>query len=409
MLEENRPEKLSRVAARKGDVRIASNQYLVNVRQRPRPALDSCLPRGNMVAEIGRAANKDPTGGDVQMTHRSLSRAVLTLCACSAALFAVSAARAANFSAEYVFGDSLSDNGNLAGLVGAFPNPPSFDNSFTNGPVAVQLLAQSLGLSANASLWLTSPSPQGTNYAVGGATAAAGTDIVPGVNINLPSQVAAFSASVSDHADPNALYVIMIGGNDVIDAVLGGSGPSAVTAGANQEVTEISTLADEGAKHFLIVDVPNVGQIPLFTQEAPPPAAAEATAFSQLYDTDLSAGLAGLDLGAGATLTDFDLFGFNANILANAAAHGFTNTTDPCYSFTALPTSAASNTGCSPANVDTFLFFNDVHPTAPVQALWADGLRSAIPEPSTWAMLLVGFVGLGFAGYRRSARARATA
>jgi phospholipase/lecithinase/hemolysin len=199
----------------------------------------------------------------------------------------------------------------------------------------------------------------------------------------------------------------MIGGNDVIDAVLGGSDPGAVTAGANQELTEISTLADEGAKHFLIVDVPNVGQIPLFTQEAPPPAAAEATAFSQLYDTDLAEGLAGLDLGAGATLTDFDLFGFNANILANAAAHGFTNTTDPCYSFTTVPTSTASNTGCSPANVDTFLYFNDVHPTAPVQALWAQGFEAAVPEPSTWAMLLIGFVGLGFEGYRRGVRARA--
>jgi len=26
---------------------------------------------------------------------------------------------------------------------------------------------------------------------------------------------------------------------------------------------------------------------------------------------------------------------------------------------------------------------------------------SAIPEPSTWAMMLLGFAGVGFAGYRR--------
>jgi hypothetical protein len=32
-------------------------------------------------------------------------------------------------------------------------------------------------------------------------------------------------------------------------------------------------------------------------------------------------------------------------------------------------------------------------------------LSSAVPEPSTWAMLLVGFVGLGFAGYRRATAA----
>jgi outer membrane lipase/esterase len=342
------------------------------------------------------------------MMHRALARVAIAACF-STALLSASAVRAASFSAEYVFGDSLSDDGNLASLTGAFPDPPSFDNSFTNGPVAVQLLAQSLGLSANASLWLTSPTPQGTNYAVGGATAAAGADIIPGVNINLPSQVAAYSASASDHADPNALYVIMIGGNDVIDAVLDGAGPSAVTAGADTEAAEISTLAGEGAKHFLIVNVPNVGQIPLFTQETPAPAAAEATTFSELYDTTLATQLQSLDLAPGTTLQDFDLFSFNASILANAASLGFTNTTDPCYAFTTLPTGTASNTGCSPANVDTFLYWNDVHPTAPVQALWAQGLLSTVPEPSTWAMLLIGFVGLGFAGSRRGPWARVAA
>ncbi len=30
---------------------------------------------------------------------------------------------------------------------------------------------------------------------------------------------------------------------------------------------------------------------------------------------------------------------------------------------------------------------------------------SAVPEPSTWAMMLIGFAGLGFAGYRRAKRA----
>ena len=108
------------------------------------------------------------------MTHK-FSRATFALVACcSTGPLGLSAARAADFSAEYVFGDSLSDNGNLASIgpsIGlTFNDPPSFNNSFTNGPVAVQLLAESLGLSANASLWLTSPSPQGTNYAVGGAT-----------------------------------------------------------------------------------------------------------------------------------------------------------------------------------------------------------------------------------------------
>ena len=29
---------------------------------------------------------------------------------------------------------------------------------------------------------------------------------------------------------------------------------------------------------------------------------------------------------------------------------------------------------------------------------------SAVPEPSTWAMMLLGFAGLGYAGYRASRR-----
>lgn len=360
-------------------------------------------------AEIGRAVHENPTGGDVQMNHRFFSRAAFALAACfSGALFGASAANAADFSAEYVFGDSLSDNGNLAaGLGVTFPNPPSFHDSFTNGPVAVQLLAESLGLSANPSLWLTSPSvPAGTNYAVAGATSATPAAL----SINLLSQVGAYSAFASGHADPNALYVVMIGGNDVRNAALGGTGVPAITDGVDTELAAISTLSGEDAKHFLIVNVPNVGIIPEFAQENPT-LSATATALSQLYDKDLAAGLAALDptLGAGATLQDFDLFGLNANILANAASLGFTNTTDPCYTLKALPTSAATTPQCGPdaENIDSFLYWNDIHPTARVQAMWAQGFLAAVPEPSTWAMLLIGFVGLGFAGYRRGVKARA--
>ena len=33
---------------------------------------------------------------------------------------------------------------------------------------------------------------------------------------------------------------------------------------------------------------------------------------------------------------------------------------------------------------------------------------TTVPEPSTWAMLLLGFAGLGYAGYRRARAGRAT-
>src|SRR3984957_19323440 len=89
---------------------------------------------------VGRA-QEDADQGRRPMTHK-FSRAAFALAACSVAVFAASAADAADFSAEDVFGDSLSDDGKLASIGVKFTDPPSFHDSFTNGPVAVQLLAQ---------------------------------------------------------------------------------------------------------------------------------------------------------------------------------------------------------------------------------------------------------------------------
>jgi outer membrane lipase/esterase len=347
------------------------------------------------------------------------------------ALIGVSSANAGAFTAEYVFGDSLSDTGNLAEILnvanfaahgfyfGNFPNPPSYHDSQTNGPVAVQGLAQSLGLNANPSLWVTNftdpaglfggPSfVPGTNYAVAGATASpTATNGTPA--ISLPNQVGAFSLHEGGAAGPNALYVIMIGGNDVRDAALydtGMAATDAVTAGVGTELTEIKTLAGEGAKDFLVVNVPNVGLIPEFAQENPGDAA-NATAYSISYDSQLSAGLNGLGLPKGDQLVDFNLYALNTYILDNAASYGFTNTKDPCFANT--PFSAASATGCVPdgpnANISSYVYWDHIHPTAGVQVLWAEGFRAAIPEPSTWAMILLGFAALGYVG-RRKAKTR---
>ena len=337
------------------------------------------------------------------------------------ALLSVTAAVAGPYTAEYVFGDSLSDNGNLVAALGVtFPNPPSFHDSFTNGPVAVDVLAQSLGLPLNPSLWLTGPAGSGTNYAVAGATSVSPPPSSPPAppipQINLLNQVAAFSAHVGGVADSSALYVVMIGGNDVRNAVLpGGGGLPAVQAGVMAELAAISTLSAEDARNFLIVNVPNVGLIPEFAQENPS-LAPFATTYSQDYDSLLAAGLATLDptLPAGTSLDEFDLFGFNTTLLAEALSLGFTNTMDPCY--TNAPSTAETTTACGPnaQNINSFIYWNDIHPTARVQALWAQGMGAelgvivAIPEPSTWATMLIGFAALGFAGYRTSRKGRAT-
>jgi phospholipase/lecithinase/hemolysin len=331
----------------------------------------------------------------------------------ASALFGVPGAKAGPYTAEYVFGDSLSDTGNLAALYGTnFPFPPSYHDSFTNGPVAVERLAQGLGLNADPSLWVTGFTGPGTNYAVAGATSALAAQGGP-VGINLPEQIVAYSTHVSSVADPHALYVIMIGGNDVRNAALQGTGLPAVQDGVQTELAAISTLSGEDARNFLIVNVPNVGIIPEFAQDNPALAAA-ATSYSKTYDAELAAGLSALDptLPAGTSLDEFDLYGFNTELLANAAAYGFTNTTDRC--FTDTPLSAATTAECGPdgANIASFVYWDSIHPTARVQALWARamgdelGVNVAVPEGSTWLMMLFGFAGLGFAAYSRSGKQR---
>ena len=64
-------------------------------------------------------------------------------------------------------------------------------------------------------------------------------------------------------ADPNALYLINIGGNDIRDILLSGLDPSTViTQSATVIATQISLLKAAGATNILFAGVGNVGSIP---------------------------------------------------------------------------------------------------------------------------------------------------
>ena len=126
----------------------------------------------------------------------------------------------------------------------------------------------------------------------------------------------------------------------------------------------------------------------------------------------------------------FDLDTFDLLDAANydRAAFGLTNVTNPCW--TGGFTSSTPGTVCSSPN--TYLFWDSVHPTAvagaetancayetltgslsgycslrvPLTAAFALDPPTAVPETSTWAMMLLGFAGLGFVGYRQTRRAK---
>jgi phospholipase/lecithinase/hemolysin len=357
---------------------------------------------------MGRANGQASDRGNVKMIRKKLSGAAFALATCcSSALLGGSAAHAVQFSAEYVFGDSLSDVGNLfLATGGAEPASPYVGGQFTNGPVWAQDLAGRLGLPA-----LTPSMAGGTDYAFGGATT--GSSYTNNSEVpNLELQVGSFLMGNGGSAPSDALYTFSIGANDLF-AILGGQTgglTAAQAAGAAAQVVanEAAALAAAGMKTLVLFDVPDLGQTPGITALGPV-ASAAATALSLFFDQAVLQDLAPVE-AAGLTVYDLDTFNLIDAAVQDPGAFGFSNVTDPCWTggFTGGPGSLCST---DPAVQDTYLFWDDVHPTAAGHLIVADAALSAlglpVPEPSTWAMLLVGFGGLGFAGYRARARAAA--
>ena len=94
---------------------------------------------------------------------------------------------------------------------------------------------------------------------------------------------------------------------------------------------------------------------------------------------------------AGEGVSTFDIFGLGTSFTQHPGAFGFTNVTDACGAVAG-------------ANCNTYEFWDGIHPTAAAHMVIADAFVAfaTVPEPSTWAMMILGFAGIGFMGYRRS-------
>ncbi len=101
------------------------------------------------------------------------------------------------YSSFFVFGDSLSDDGNLFASAGQ-PPAPYFDGRFSNGPVWAEAVADRFAISEN--------------FAFGGAGAATDGDGVP----DFGAQVAGYLASpLATVAGPRPLASVWFGANDL--------------------------------------------------------------------------------------------------------------------------------------------------------------------------------------------------
>ena len=299
-------------------------------------------------------------------------------------------AKASSIDGIYAFGDSLTDVGNIyAATAGATPGAPYVNGQFTNGNVWVQDLASALGLAP-----LTPSLLGGTDYAYGTAesgvtafnTSAPDTDLT-----GATGQVAQYQATHAT-ADPNALYVIWIGSNDLSD-ILAGQLPSQyggdISAVVGNIYSAVTTLAGMGAENFLILTVPDLGEIP----EVLAGGAAEsagASFLSSSFDTALTNGIPGLAAADSVHISVLDTYALLDSIVANPASYGFTNVTQPCLTG---EVNYAGGTPC--ANPSQYLFWDELHPTAAGHQIVADEALALItPEPTSISLIAVGLIGL---------------
>ena len=189
----------------------------------------------------------------------------------------VSAQQAPPFDGLIGFGDSLMDNGNIfvqSRLLGADPliPPPGayFEGRFSDGPVGLEYLWETLRIE-NPSLvagvqpfMKTLRVRQGgaLNFAFGG-TGTPVVDLTPaGTSApGLKGQVELFRlALLGRKASSNTLYVISTGANDYRnDPFNVPMAPAAVVRNIEDAIVSLYRL---GARHVMVLDLPDLGLIP---------------------------------------------------------------------------------------------------------------------------------------------------
>jgi phospholipase/lecithinase/hemolysin len=165
-----------------------------------------------------------------------------------------------NLSHVVVFGDSLSDNGNLYEYMKhQLPiSPPYFEGRFTNGLVWIEHVMQHY--------YPNSVREHLSNYAFGGSGVSEDNDNVDEDDISvftLRTEIDSYLLTHPNAIEENSLFVLWMGANnyiatpdDVDEAVV------QVNAGI---VKQTERLLKHGAKHILIATIPDLGKTPWAT------------------------------------------------------------------------------------------------------------------------------------------------
>lgn len=162
---------------------------------------------------------------------------------------------------------------------------------------------------------------------------------------NIGQQITDYLAT-HPHIDKHTLFVVWGGANDV----LGARSPNDILKAAVLQTGNLQRLIHAGATQFLVPNLPPLGLIPRLNGS--PATSVPATAGSALYNEYLDAGIAilrGVDFRRHLTIYQLDVFNLFGRIVAAPASFALTDVKDSSQEL--------------PVDPDTYLFWDDLHPT----------------------------------------------
>ena len=311
-------------------------------------------------------------------------RNVLILFTVALALCFTTGVRAQEYTSVVVFGDSLSDSGNVAQARGL---PPGTSFTTNPDPVWPEVLAQALGVSGRNS------AAGGTNHAFGGAC------VDPAASCNYPApslgqQIDLYlSGRPAGRADPDALYAIWGGGNDIETILQPNPGiaavdpRAAVPAAAQALVDHVRRLRTAGARHVVVLNLPDLGATPLarLAALANPAAAGAFSNVTTLYNGTLDAGLRSLGTG----IVPVNVFALANEALQDPAAFGLTDVRGTACSpvgpnansLICGPAGSGAPLTYEPGANRNHLFADLQHPTGAVHDMIANVVASTLAAP----------------------------
>lgn len=302
------------------------------------------------------------------------SRPVRSLMALALAVAAGHALADSPYSQTVFFGDSLTDSGYYQPLLPAVVQPVTGRFTTNPGYVWSEFLAQMYGTSAVPN----GNGRDGSNYAAGGARVGEDTVGALGPTPSLATQASAYLAASGGSADPNALYSVWGGANDLFAVTAGAPVQATIGSAVAAQVDIIGSLQQAGARYVLVPTIPDLGLTPSFRAQGTA-AMAQGTALSSAYNQALFGGLQ----AAGLQVIPVDTFHLLQEIAADPGAYGFSNITGTACQ----PQITANSLTCNPTSYatpdasSTYLFADGVHPTTATHRMLAQYAASILEGP----------------------------